>query len=65
MKKIYLFTIVSLTILLAGCSKDFLKSYDKRVEGTWRLADIDRYGFGSTSTPFRSGLFSFLEDGEL
>lgn len=65
MKKIYLFTIVGLTILLAGCSKDFLKSYDRRVEGTWRLVDIDRYGFGSTSTQFRNGLFTFLEDGDL
>jgi hypothetical protein len=65
MKKIYFILAIFSLSIFAGCSKDFLKSYDKRIEGTWNLVDIDRYGFGSTSTQFRNGLFTFLEDGDL
>jgi hypothetical protein len=65
MKKIYLLTAISITLLIAACSKDFLKSYDKRIQGTWRLTDIDRFGFGSTNTQFTSGLFTFIDDGKL
>jgi len=65
MKKIYALSFLSFVIIVAACSKDFLKSYDKRIQGTWRLTDIDRFGFGSTSTQFRNGLFNFLDDGQL
>ena len=65
MKKIYIPVLLALTFFLATCSKDFLKSYDKRIKGTWRLTDVDRFGFGSSSTPFRNGLFTFTDDGQL
>jgi len=65
MKKHYIIIIFTIIISAAACSKDFLKSYDKRIQGTWRLADVDRFGFGSTNTQFSSGLFTFMEDGEL
>ena len=65
MKKFYLFISVAIIILPVSCSKDFLKSYDKRIQGTWRLTGIDRFGFGSTSRQFTSGLFTFSDDGTL
>lgn len=59
-----LYTPLLLLTLSAGCSKDALKPYDKRIVGTWRIADVDRFGIGgSTSTlPFREGRITF-EDG--
>ncbi len=69
MKKIYSPSIlVLITFLFAGCSKDFLKRYEDRIEGgTWTLIDVDRIGFnGSTSgLPFRDGLFTFYDGGSL
>src|ERR1700755_3676540 len=65
MKKIYTLSLLSFVIIIAACSKDFLKSYDKRIQGVWRLTDIDRFGFGSINTQFRDGLFHFLDDGQL
>lgn len=56
-----------LFFFFAGCSKDFLKSYDKRIIGTWKITDIDDYGLGgSISLPFpEQGLFVFSDDGQL
>jgi len=68
MKKIYLILSLSVAVLLfTTCSKDFLKSYDKRVIGTWKLHDIDKYGFGrSNNLPFKEdGIFTFSNDGQL
>jgi len=65
MKKFYLLTSFIIILLPVSCSKDFLNSYDKRIQGTWRLTDIDRFGFGSTSRQFSSGLFTFSGDGGL
>jgi len=68
MKKIYLLLALSAIVLLdVSCSKDFLKTYDRRVIGTWKLRDIDRYGFGrSNNLPFKEdGIFVFARDGEL
>lgn len=65
MKKHYFIVIFTIIIFPLSCSKDFLKSYDKRIQGTWRLTDIDRFGFGSTSSQFQNGLFTFQEDGRL
>lgn len=68
MKKIYILSsLCLLSLLVASCSKDVLKSYDKRIIGTWRLHDIDKYGFGrSNNLPFREdGIFTFSEDGQL
>lgn len=66
MKKIYL-TIIPITLLLiAACSKDFLKSYDKRITGgTWELYDVNNFGIGSRYSPvFTSGRFTFESSGQ-
>ena len=68
MKKLYLFFFSFIFIILSGCSKDFLKPYEDRLEGsTWRLVDIDKRGIGGGSMPitFRDGEFSFFDNGEL
>lgn len=67
MKKLYSISFFLFTLLFfSGCSKDFLNRYDKRIQGTWQLIDVDRIGGGSTSSvPFREGTFTFAEDGQL
>jgi hypothetical protein len=68
MKKFYLLAPgLSLFFILTGCSKDFLKRYEERIEGTWTLVDVDRNGWsGSTSgLPFRDGTFIFSDNGNL
>lgn len=68
MNKFYFFSfLIILTIAWSGCSKDFLKRYDDRIEGgVWRLTDVDRLGGGSTGNlPFRDGQFAFYDDGKL
>jgi hypothetical protein len=54
-------------LMVAGCSKDFLKPYEDRIEGgTWELHDIDRRGIGSSYDPqFNGGRFNFYDGGEL
>lgn len=65
MKKIY--PLLFLFLFTAGCSKDFLKRYEKRIVGTWQLVDVDRVGLGgsTSSLPFRDGEFVFGESGQL
>lgn len=66
-KKFTLLVFISL-ILLAGCSKDFLKKYDKRIIGQWHISDIDRHGFGGDIAylPFQEGgNFDFRDGGVL
>lgn len=67
MRILYALTLLSFLFVTPSCSKDFLKSYDKRIIGTWKIIDIDRYGFsGSDALPFVVGdLFTFGEDGAL
>jgi hypothetical protein len=67
MHKTISFTIVFLLAIVVGCSKDFLKRYDKRITGTWRIDDVDRYGFGGNTSqlPFANGSFTFYEHGTL
>jgi ATP-dependent phosphoenolpyruvate carboxykinase len=67
MKNIYTFTILLSFILLPGCSKDFLKKYDKRIIGTWHITDINRNGIGGSASNlnFRDGTFTFRDDGSL
>ena len=67
MKKIYI-TLIPITLfLVAACSKDFLKSYDKRITGgTWELYDVNNFGIGSRYTPrFTSGHFVFERSGQV
>jgi hypothetical protein len=67
MKNFYLLILIFPALLLSGCSKDFLKRYEKRMEGTWELTDVDRLGFGGSTSgvTFRDGRFTFSESGEL
>ena len=66
MKKIYLAILVPLTfILFSGCSKDIFKNYEDRIEGVWKLDDVDRIGIGSSSLTFTEGRFIFSEPGKL
>jgi hypothetical protein len=67
MKKIYLAFIGFTFIFFIGCSKDFLKSYERRIVGTWQITDIDRAGLGGNfdNLPFKQGTFNFNEDGSL
>ena len=53
--------------ILSGCSKDFLKSYDTRIIGTWRISNVNRQGFGGNTfdLPFREGTFTFFANGSL
>lgn len=68
MKKIYIVcALCFLSLSFTTCSKDFLKTYEKRVVGTWKLHDVDKYGIGrSNNLPFKEdGIFTFLNDGQL
>lgn len=67
MKKIYSLTLLLAVLLLSRCSKDFLKRYEERIEGTWELVDVDRAGIGggSGSFAFTNGRFTFSENGDL
>lgn len=66
MKKIYTYAapLIFFFLFAAGCSKDFLRSYEYRIIGTWRITDLDRRGSGnSNNLPFTEGEFTFAEDG--
>jgi hypothetical protein len=67
MKKIYTAVFVVLFFFLPGCSKDFLKSYDDRIIGTWQITDVNKVGIGGSTgnLPFRDGSFSFMKDGSM
>lgn len=67
MKEIYTLSILFSLVLLGGCSKDILKSYENRIIGTWRITDVNRVGFGANpdKLPFNSGTFNFNENGSL
>jgi hypothetical protein len=65
MKKLYFVFII---FLLFACSKDFLKSYDKRITGgQWYISNVDRFGIGldAEGLAFREGTFVFERDGSL
>lgn len=66
MKKIYSSTLLLSLLFFTGCSKDFLKRYEKRIEGTWELVDVDRIGFGGGGGfAFSDGRFTFADNGDL
>ena len=69
MKKHYLLVLPFALIMLfnGGCSKDFLKRYEKRiVGGTWNLDNIHSSGVGGwNSFPFNNGSFTFMDGGRL
>jgi hypothetical protein len=67
MNRTFALSFLLAVLLLNGCSKDFLKSYDTRIVGTWRLDDVNRFGFGGNTDnlPFTNGTFTFKENGTL
>jgi hypothetical protein len=67
MKRLYTLSVCLSIFLFYGCSKDFLKSYDTRIIGTWRISDVNRIGFGGSTSnlPFTSGTFTFYSNGTL
>ncbi|HEX2535988.1 MAG TPA: hypothetical protein VHK69_19740 [Chitinophagaceae bacterium] len=68
MKKIYFYAVPLLFALSSlSCSKDFLKSYERRIIGTWRIDDLNRVGIGGSTSrlPFQDGQFIFAEEGQL
>lgn len=67
MKKIYTACMFASILIFSGCSKDFLKSYDNRIVGTWRITDVNRIGLGGSSSdlPFTNGTFTFFNNGTL
>jgi hypothetical protein len=67
MKKLYFPLIAIAFLFVAGCSKDFLKSYDRRITGgTWELYDVNNFGIGSRySSPFTNGKFTFESSGDV
>lgn len=67
MKKIYLATVPLTLLLFAACSKDFLKSYERRLTGgTWELYDVNNFGLGGRyNAPFTNGKFTFESGGDV
>ena len=67
MKRIYTLSFLFFCFFLFSCSKDILKSYDKRIVGTWKISDVNRIGIGGNASnlPFTSGTFTFYENGSL
>ena len=67
MRKLYTTGFIFSVMLLFGCSKDILKSYDKRIVGTWEITDVKNTGLlGSTSSlTFTDGTFTFYDNGTL
>jgi hypothetical protein len=68
MNRLYTLTFSTFFLLIFNsCSKDVLKSYERRIIGTWQIKDIDGFGIGSSvNLPFSEGdLFSFSKDGKL
>lgn len=66
MKYLYSFSLlVAVTFLFTSCSKDVLKPYDDRLEGTWELTDVYKVGFGHSDIAFDGGLFTFYSSGQL
>ena len=67
MKKVYTIVIASSFLFLMGCSKDFLKSYEHRIVGTWTITDVNRVGLGGNTNnlPFKQGTFDFNDNGSM
>jgi hypothetical protein len=67
MKRIFTLLLIFPTFFFLGCSKDFLKSYNRRILGQWHIRDVKRIGIGGdiNELPFRSGTLYFNENGTL
>ena len=67
MKRIFTLGNLLLLVLFYGCSKDFLKKYEDRIIGTWRIDEVNKIGFGGNTNnlPFKAGNFTFRDNGTL
>jgi hypothetical protein len=67
MKKIYIYLFALSLSFISGCSKDFLKSFDRRIVGIWHISDVNTTGLGGdqSNLPFKEGEFTFSDDGTL
>jgi hypothetical protein len=67
MKKTFTISMLIFIIVFSGCSKDFLKSYDKRILGRWNIDYVNIIGLGgsSSSLPFNTGTITFFANGSL
>jgi len=67
MKNIHKILVAFAFLAFANCSKDFLKKYDRRITGTWRITDTDKFGLGGNvdNLAFTGGTFTCYEDGSL
>lgn len=66
MKYLYSFSLlVAVTFLFTSCSKDILKPYDDRIEGSWELVDVYKVGIGHSDLAFDGGLFTFYGSGRM
>jgi uncharacterized protein YqfB (UPF0267 family) len=65
MTRLYPISLLLSAVILLGCSKDFLKKYDKRIIGSWRVDDVKDFGLGGNTDnlSFTEGVFSFQDDG--
>lgn len=65
MKKYLSFIAVGFFLFLSSCTKDMFWSPERRIVGTWELAEITKIGIGSREVIFDRGVFTFYEDGNL
>ena len=67
MKNIYTLSLIFSFTLFLGCSKDFLKKYERRIVGSWRISDVDNWGIGGSTSnlTFKDGTLTFNSDGSL
>ena len=63
MKKYLSFIAVGFFLFLSSCTKDMFWSPERRIVGTWELAEITKIGIGSREVIFDRGVFTFYEDG--
>lgn len=64
MRQLYLALGVFTLFSISACSKSIFYRTEERLEGTWELEDVRRFGFGRTpSFPFTEGTFTFTEGG--
>ena len=63
MIKLYTVFILLISLIITSCIKD----YEDKIIGNWQLEDVDKVGFGNSSSnlPFRDGNFSFSNNSQL
>lgn len=65
MKKYLSLLVIGLFVFLSSCTKEMFWSPERRIVGTWELAEITKIGLGSREVIFDRGVFTFYDDGNL